>query len=153
MATTWMGDHFMLGFPCEYPRGLILCRLCSTQKSCGWDCKLRSDVLMLAKRSGTHVKDPVVHVRVHWIMGKLKRTAFTTGCIAWLSCSWLSPGRVTWISHGRYCNGTIQLLNFLKKNSHAKSANGTICIFSVFRLTYVLVQGPLWTFSGAIRDP
>ena len=39
-----------------------------------------------------HVKDPVVHVRVQWIMETLKHPACTLCWIALLCRSWLSPG-------------------------------------------------------------
>ena len=49
-------------------RLLALYRLYYTpQKSFGGDYKTRSHVYMHAKRSHTHVKDPVVHVIVQWI--------------------------------------------------------------------------------------
>ena len=56
------------------------------------------------------VKDPVVHVRVWWIMETLKHPTCTLGWVAWLCCSWLSPGKATWIFHGRIPIGTMQLL-------------------------------------------
>ena len=40
-----------------------------------------------------HVKDPVVHVRVRWIMETLKHPARTVGWVARLCRSWLSRGR------------------------------------------------------------
>ena len=40
-----------------------------------------------------HVKDPVVHVRVLWIMETLKQPARTLGWVARLCHSWLSPGK------------------------------------------------------------
>ena len=57
-----------------------------------------------------HVKDPVVHVRVWWIMELLQHSACTVGWVARLCCSWLSPGKATRIRHGRNPNGTIQLV-------------------------------------------
>ena len=39
-----------------------------------------------------NVKDPVVHVRVRWIMEPLKHPACTVGWVARLCRSWLSPG-------------------------------------------------------------
>ena len=51
-----------------------------------------------------HVKDPVVHVRVRWIMEALKHPACTLGGVARLCCSWLSPEKAARISHG-----TVQL--------------------------------------------
>ena len=62
-----------------------------------------------------HVKDSVVHVRVCWIMETLKHPACTLGWVAWLCCSWLSPWKATWMSHGRNSIGTIQLLKKKKK--------------------------------------
>ena len=51
-----------------------------------------------------HVKDPVFHVRVLWIMETLKKKkpACTVGWVARLCPSWLSPGKATRISHGSY---------------------------------------------------
>ena len=48
-----------------------------------------------------HVKDPIVHVRVRWIMETLKHPAWTLGWIARLYRNWLSPGKATEISHGK----------------------------------------------------
>ena len=58
---------------------------------------------------GVHVKDPVVHVRVRWIMETLNHPACTLGCIARLCRSWLSLSKTTRIPHGRNPIGTIQL--------------------------------------------
>ena len=55
-----------------------------------------------------HIKDPIVHVRVQWIMQTLKHPACTIGWVAQLCHSWLSPGKATGISHGRNPNGTIK---------------------------------------------
>ena len=44
-----------------------------------------------------HFKDPVVHVRVRWIMEMLKHPACTIGWVARLSHNWLSPGKATQI--------------------------------------------------------
>ena len=38
-----------------------------------------------------HVEDPVVHVRVRWIIETLKHQACTVGWVARLCRSWLSP--------------------------------------------------------------
>ena len=56
-----------------------------------------------------HVKDPVVHASVRWIMETLKHPAYTIGWVAGLCQSWQSPGTATRISHGRNPIGTIQL--------------------------------------------
>ena len=63
-----------------------------------------------AKRSHANVKDPSVHVRVRWIMGTLKHPACTVAWVARLCRTWLSPGELTRISHGKNPNGTILLL-------------------------------------------
>ena len=46
-----------------------------------------------------HIKDPVVHVRVWWIMEALKHLACTEGLVAWFCRSWLSLGK---IPNGQY---------------------------------------------------
>ena len=48
----------------------------------------------------THVKNPVVHGRVRWIMETLKHLTCTIGWVVRLCRSWLSPGKATRISHG-----------------------------------------------------
>ena len=73
-------------------------RLYTPQKSSEWDHKPRSPlpptptptppcvyIYMHAKRSHTHVKDPVAHVRVWWVMETLKHQACAVGWVAWLS--------------------------------------------------------------------
>ena len=40
-----------------------------------------------------HVNDPVVHIRVRWIMETLKHPACTVGKVARFCCSWLSSGK------------------------------------------------------------
>ena len=39
-----------------------------------------------------HVKDPVVHVKVRWVMETLEHPAYTVGRVARLCCGWLSLG-------------------------------------------------------------
>ena len=58
-----------------------------------------------------HVKDPVVHVRVWWIVETLKHPACTLSWVARLCCSWLSPGKATRISHWKSPIWTIQHTN------------------------------------------
>ena len=70
-----------------------------------------------------HVKDPVVLVRVRWIMKTLKHPACTVGWEARLCHSWLSPGKTTRISHGRNSIGTIQLSKVIKKIYLYKTVN------------------------------
>ena len=55
------------------------------------------------------VKDPVVHVRVRWIMETLKHPACILSWVARLCYSWLSLGKATQIFHGRNPIRTIQL--------------------------------------------
>ena len=55
-----------------------------------------------------HIKDPVVNVRVWWIMKTLKHPACTVGWVGQLCHSWLSPRKPTQISHGINPNKTIQ---------------------------------------------
>ena len=55
-----------------------------------------------------HAKDPIVHVRVQWIMETLKHPACIIGWVVHLCHSWLSPGKATRISQGRNPFGTIQ---------------------------------------------
>ena len=43
-----------------------------------------------------HAKDPIVHVRVQWIMETLKHPACTLCWVARLCCSWLSQGNFSW---------------------------------------------------------
>ena len=48
-----------------------------------------------------HVKDPVVHARVRWIMETLKHLACTVGWVARLCRSWLCPEKETRISQDK----------------------------------------------------
>ena len=59
--------------------------------------------------SCAHVKGPVVHVRVRWIIEALKYPACIAGWVARLCLSWLSPGKATRYFDGRNPIGTIQL--------------------------------------------
>ena len=52
----------------------------------------------------THVKDPIVQVRVRWTIETLKHSACTLG---WVARSWLFPGKATQTTQGRNPNGTI----------------------------------------------
>ena len=56
-----------------------------------------------------HMKDPVVHVRVWWILETLKHPAGTVG---WLV--WVCQGKQPEFYHGRNPIGTIQLKKILK---------------------------------------
>ena len=91
-----------------------------------------------------HVKDPVVHVRVLWIMETLKHSACTVGWVAQLCCSWLSPGKATQISHGRDPIGTkvktvVKCWGFFKSNcwlnSHVVTSLAVVyCILVPFEV-------------------
>ena len=70
-------------------------------RSLRWDYKPRSCGYTHAKRSHTHIKDSVVHVRVWWIMETLKHPACPADCVVWLFHHSLSQGKTTWIFHGR----------------------------------------------------
>ena len=52
----------------NFPGVKTLCRLYFSHKSFGWDCWLRSHVYKHANQSHVHIKDPVVLVRVWWVM-------------------------------------------------------------------------------------
>ena len=56
-----------------------------------------------------HVKDPVVNVRVQWIIETPKHPVCIVGWVSRLCRSWLSMGNATRMSHGRNSIGTIQL--------------------------------------------
>ena len=71
----------------EFPRVKIMCRPYTPKKSIGCDYKPKSPNPLLythAKRSRTHVKNPVVHVRVRWIKETIKHPACTLGWVAQL---------------------------------------------------------------------
>ena len=67
-----MGDHYVLGFApaLRFPQTQILCRL--YKSSLDETINRGPSVYMYAERSPMRVKDPVVHVRVWWIMEKPK---------------------------------------------------------------------------------
>ena len=55
------------------------------------------------------VKDPVVHVRVRWIMENTKTPSMHLGLVSVTLSQLTLPGKATHISHGRNPIGTIQL--------------------------------------------
>ena len=63
-----------------------------------------------ALTSVCNVYDPVVYVRVQWIMETLKHPVCIPGWVAQPCRSWLSLGKATQIPHGRNPTGTIQML-------------------------------------------
>ena len=76
---------------------------------------VRTSPLAIASIYGcAHVKDPVAHVRVRWIMETLKHPVCTVGWLARPCRSWLSPGKAIRISHRRNSIWTIQLLKVKK---------------------------------------
>ena len=81
-----------------------------------------------------HVKDPVVHVRVRWIIEILKHQPCAIGWVTWLCCSWLSPGKATRIAYGRNSNGTMQLY---KKKKLVIKKQTVLCQFSGLWCNYV----------------
>ena len=81
-----MSGSLMLGSACWLQAILpvkIMWRLYTPHKSFGWDYKPRS-VCTHTQRSHT-VKDPVVHVRVQWIMETLMYPACTRQRVVWQS--------------------------------------------------------------------
>ena len=62
------------------------------------------------------VKDPVVHVRVWWIMETLKHPA---GTVAWLCHSWFPPVKAIQIFLGRNSTGTTHLWSKKKYILHS----------------------------------
>ena len=82
-----------------------------------------------------HVKDPVVHIRVRWIMETLKHSACTVGWVARICRSWLSPRKPTRISHGINPIETIQLLKKEKRRkSLTLSTTTSLDIFAILKL-------------------
>ena len=73
-----------------------------------------------------HVKDPVVNIRVRWIMQTLRHPACTLVWVARLCRSWLSLGKATRISHGRNSIWTKQLLKVIKKKGVKKALRTTV---------------------------
>ena len=56
-----------------------------------------------------HVKDPIVDVRIRWIMETLKHPACIVSWVVRLCRTWPSLGKATGISHENHPIGTIQL--------------------------------------------
>ena len=86
-----------------------------------------------------HVEDPVVHVRVRWIMETLKHPACTVGWVAQLYCSWLSSRKATQISQVKNPiggNTVVKSKSKKKTIKHSLYASGE----SSFLQTHILVQ-------------
>ena len=71
-----------------------------------------------------HVKDPVVHVRVWWIIETLKHPACTVSWVARLCRSWLSPRKATRISYGKKIPLGQYSCKKLKRKTHTHAADG-----------------------------
>ena len=67
-----------------------------------------------------HVKNPVVHLRVRWIMETPKHSARTVGWVARFCLSWLSPGRATRNSHGKTSHWDYAVVNKSEIKSKSK---------------------------------
>ena len=90
-----------------------------------------------------HVKDPVVYVRVRWIMETLKHPACTLGWAAQLSRSWLSQGKTTRVSNRGNPDGTIQLLDAKCKcnnHIHVGKMKLNICVSARAKFFFSRVQ-------------
>ena len=73
-----------------------------SQLSCRLSYRVRTPPCAIARINiCAHVIDPVVHIRVRWIIETLKHWTCTVVWVARLCRSWLSPGKAVWISHGR----------------------------------------------------
>ena len=102
-----------------------------------------------------HVKEPVVHVRVRWMMKTLKQPACALGWVARLCRSWLSPGKVTRISDGKNPIGTIRLKEVVllffshkkKPRHHQQLRHNTSCFHFQCLTSAILVdqQWALWS--------
>ena len=80
-----------------------------------------------------HVKDPVVHVRIRWIMETLKHPACTVGWVAQLCCSWLTLGKAARISHG--CNPKVDLVHRTQN-----AANVCVCVcFNIHSIIHAFI--------------
>ena len=73
----------------------------------------------------SHDKDPVIHVRVQWIMEKQKHPACTIGWVAWLCHSWLSPGKATKIFLGEIPMGQYSC----KKHTHTQKMHANLYLY------------------------
>ena len=82
-----------------------------------------------------HVRDPVFHARVRWIMETLKDPARTVGWVARFCRNWLSPGKASRISYGRNPNWTIQLFKKKKAQNRASVSEWSISIGTVWKAT------------------
>ena len=73
-----------------------------SQLSCRLSYRVRTHPCAIARINiCAHVIDPVVHIRVRWIIETLKHWTCTVVWVVRPCRSWLSPGKAIWISHGR----------------------------------------------------
>ena len=92
-----------------------------------------------------HVKYPVIHVRVWWIMETLKHSACTVGLVARFCRSLLSPGKAPRISHGR--NPIRTILSHLHLNREGRW--GTADDFATRFLYFSLFSTALWDLANS----
>ena len=110
------------------PRVHIQCRL-------SYDVRTTSCAIVYINTCA-HDKDPVVHVRVRWIMETLKHPACTVGWVARLCRSLLSPGKATRISHGRRSPiGTMQLQKVKSERTIRATATTTTAVATAAKQT------------------
>ena len=77
-----------------------------------------------------HVKDPVVHVRVRWIMETLKHPACTVGWAARLWRSWLSLGKESFLWEKSQRNNTVVKRNLKKKKKDVSIPASSRTVFT-----------------------
>ena len=133
-----------------------------------WMCPYTPLVL---SRACTHVKDPVVHVRVRWIMETLEHPTCTAGWIARLCRSWLSSGKATRISHGRNPKGkyssksksprcfrdSVALYHYLTSDRHrqrsmmsmSNAKQETLVFLLIYKRLTILLWITVWTLTKA----
>ena len=80
-----------------------------------------------------HFKDPLVHVRIRWIVEALKHPASTVGWVARLCRDWLSPGRATRIplreiQLGQY--SCLLLFKTISEQSYVLRTEMSVLLFS-----------------------
>ena len=76
----------------------------------------------------THVKDPVVHVRVRWTMETLKHPARTLGWVARLCCSLLTSGKATRIMPWEKSHWDNTVVKSKVKEERSKKSSVTACL-------------------------
>ena len=92
-------------------------------------------------------KDPVVHVRLRWIMETLKHQPCTVGCVERLCRSWLSPWRATRISYRLYCPKEISPMGNSSAFPRGKPATQPTVHAGYFSVS-IIHQTPTWAISS-----